>query len=106
MPQACPHCGASLPIVRDAFCSECRAPLSENPSDAFPIKESLARLRRSRREAECLTTVGRILVSVALSAAIVGPFGIVICLRHSLLRRATIRFCSSRCQFGSSLQRF
>ena len=31
--QACPHCGAALPYVRDAFCSECRTPLDELPAD-------------------------------------------------------------------------
>lgn len=27
--QACPHCGAALSFVQDAFCSECRNPLDD-----------------------------------------------------------------------------
>ena len=36
----CPHCGASLPQVRDAFCATCREPLDE-PAEAFhaPVKQ-------------------------------------------------------------------
>jgi hypothetical protein len=33
-PQACPHCGAALPYVRDAFCPECNQPLDEPPRGA------------------------------------------------------------------------
>lgn len=33
---ACPHCGAALPYVQDAFCSECR-----NPLDAPPKRETV-----------------------------------------------------------------
>src|SRR5262245_6808965 len=29
--ETCPHCGASLPPVRDAFCSECAGALDEPP---------------------------------------------------------------------------
>jgi hypothetical protein len=29
MAERCPHCGASLPLSRDAFCPECRGDLSE-----------------------------------------------------------------------------
>jgi hypothetical protein len=29
MDECCPHCGATLGNVRDAFCSECRQPLDE-----------------------------------------------------------------------------
>jgi hypothetical protein len=29
MPELCPHCGATLPMVRDAFCSECGNDLDE-----------------------------------------------------------------------------
>jgi hypothetical protein len=29
--EACPHCGATLPTVVDAFCPECRAALDEQP---------------------------------------------------------------------------
>jgi hypothetical protein len=44
MTDSCPHCGAPLPAVRDAFCPECRGDLSEVPQgatagprrDAFP----------------------------------------------------------------------
>ena len=31
MPENCPHCGAVLPLVGDAFCSQCREPLDEEP---------------------------------------------------------------------------
>src|SRR5947208_914034 len=29
MADLCPHCGAKLPAIRDAFCSECRGDLTE-----------------------------------------------------------------------------
>jgi hypothetical protein len=32
--EACPHCGATLPYVRDAFCPECEQPLDEPPHAA------------------------------------------------------------------------
>jgi hypothetical protein len=31
MTRKCPHCGASLPIVQDAFCFECRKALDDQP---------------------------------------------------------------------------
>jgi hypothetical protein len=34
MPVNCPHCGASLPSLSDAFCSECRACLDEVPEES------------------------------------------------------------------------
>jgi len=36
MADSCPHCGAPLGIVQDAFCSECRASLEEDTSDLAP----------------------------------------------------------------------
>ncbi|MFO0927960.1 MAG: hypothetical protein U0736_13120 [Gemmataceae bacterium] len=32
----CPHCGVRLPSVVDAFCSECRGPLDEQPAAPDP----------------------------------------------------------------------
>ena len=29
----CPHCGAQLPPVQDAFCSSCHEPLDESPAE-------------------------------------------------------------------------
>lgn len=49
MPTTCPHCGAELPPVSDAFCPECRESLEEqdsrveNDRRAFPWPESLRR---------------------------------------------------------------
>jgi hypothetical protein len=44
MSRLCPHCGASLPPVGDAFCPECRKDLDESPQDdaalpaaSFPV---------------------------------------------------------------------
>jgi hypothetical protein len=31
-PTTCPHCGARLPPVADAFCPACRGPLDESPA--------------------------------------------------------------------------
>jgi uncharacterized membrane protein len=31
MAEECPHCGAQLPLIADAFCAECRQPLEEAP---------------------------------------------------------------------------
>ena len=31
MPDNCPHCGAPLPFVVDAYCPECREELDESP---------------------------------------------------------------------------
>ena len=49
--QACPHCGATLPYVRDAFCPECDKPLDEPPHAAAaafrgPIQSDKAFCRR------------------------------------------------------------
>jgi hypothetical protein len=30
--ERCPHCGATIPIIRDAFCSDCFGPLDEAPA--------------------------------------------------------------------------
>ena len=40
--QTCPHCGAALPHVHDAFCPECAEPLDEPPSRPAPqeVKQS------------------------------------------------------------------
>src|SRR4051794_5566635 len=35
MHQTCPHCGAVLPAVKDAFCGSCGEPL-DGPSDPSP----------------------------------------------------------------------
>ncbi len=43
MPSQCPHCGASLPIVLDAFCPNCRQPLDEQPSATTSCNESRPR---------------------------------------------------------------
>src|SRR6266576_3945354 len=32
MQKVCPHCGAKLPAIRDAFCSECHNDLDESPA--------------------------------------------------------------------------
>lgn len=34
MAESCPRCGVKLPAIRDAFCPECRADLSETPTTA------------------------------------------------------------------------
>ena len=34
--QACPHCGAALPYVRDAFCPECAEPLDDPSVEGAP----------------------------------------------------------------------
>ncbi len=39
--EACPHCGASLPWARDAFCSECGSPL-DAASRPVPVGQPLA----------------------------------------------------------------
>ncbi|HEV3081287.1 MAG TPA: zinc ribbon domain-containing protein, partial [Gemmataceae bacterium] len=39
MAEACPHCGAALPPVRDAFCSECGNDLDEAPATSLPRRE-------------------------------------------------------------------
>jgi hypothetical protein len=36
MADLCPHCGAKLPAIRDAFCSECRGDLAEAPLEPKP----------------------------------------------------------------------
>ena len=36
MPQACPHCGSTLPAVIDAYCPECREDLSATPGAPEP----------------------------------------------------------------------
>jgi hypothetical protein len=38
MSDNCPHCGLQLPVVRDAFCPECREPLDEAPADRWSIQ--------------------------------------------------------------------
>ena len=35
--QACPHCGAALPYVRDALCPECAEPLDEPSLEGAPL---------------------------------------------------------------------
>jgi hypothetical protein len=36
MADLCPHCGAKLPAIRDAFCCECRGDLGEAPLEPKP----------------------------------------------------------------------
>jgi hypothetical protein len=38
----CPHCGASLPVVRDAFCSACLESLDEPPAQPRTASEQAA----------------------------------------------------------------
>ena len=35
----CPHCGAALPAVVDAFCPDCREPLDERPASLAALVE-------------------------------------------------------------------
>ena len=37
--EKCPHCGASLPVVKDAFCSFCHAPLESEATLEGPAGE-------------------------------------------------------------------
>jgi hypothetical protein len=64
MEECCPHCGARLPFVRDQYCGECRADLSELPvqyEQSTPLlpplsKEELASdHNRARRMAAILS---------------------------------------------------
>jgi hypothetical protein len=34
--ESCPHCGARLPTVRDAFCPDCFGPLDEGEPESLP----------------------------------------------------------------------
>jgi hypothetical protein len=36
MAEVCPHCGAALPAIQDAFCPECRNNLADAPDEARP----------------------------------------------------------------------
>jgi hypothetical protein len=38
MPDVCPHCGAKLPPIRDAFCPSCRGDLDEAPVKPVPSR--------------------------------------------------------------------
>ena len=41
MPDSCPHCGASLPAVGDAFCPTCRQALEDIPIvEVVPAQKS------------------------------------------------------------------
>lgn len=42
MDERCPHCGAALGTLRDAFCSECREPLDEPPPGLPAAQEQQA----------------------------------------------------------------
>ncbi len=53
MSQFCPHCGANLPPVNDAFCPECRNALDEYPADPLP-----PRSEDVRRSAKIFGIVG------------------------------------------------
>ena len=50
MSDNCPHCGTALPLVIDAFCSQCREPLGDAP-ETSPEKH----------QAHALLTTGRVL---------------------------------------------
>lgn len=41
MENTCPHCGTSLPRLRDAFCPECLTPLDSDASQPVAIGASL-----------------------------------------------------------------
>jgi hypothetical protein len=53
----CPHCGAALPVLGDAYCPECRKPVGDPPagrpdlpvleldSDADPAERAIRRLQ-------------------------------------------------------------
>jgi hypothetical protein len=56
-PNACPHCGASLPITQDAFCTSCHEPLDEAPPRPLNRQEHAAvRAENSQRTLWALTT--------------------------------------------------
>jgi hypothetical protein len=59
--ETCPHCGAPLPQVPDAFCPECRVSLDEAPERPVPPAERAERRRAEKylfwRVAGCLLAV-------------------------------------------------
>jgi hypothetical protein len=86
MADACPHCGAPLPAVRDGFCGECRQELSVN-SNASPMADRADAVnwyKHRRHAAEYFTIPGRILVLATITLAMAGPWLIFMWLRETL----------------------
>jgi predicted amidophosphoribosyltransferase len=48
----CPHCGSTLPLVRDAFCVTCREPLDEPREVPRTPEEQVAFRARVEQEAK------------------------------------------------------
>jgi hypothetical protein len=86
MADICPHCGASIPGTRDAFCPQCRGQLSENQCGPLKIDESAAGVgyERGRRAAEYFTIPGRILVLTTFVLGVGGPWLMFMWLHDSL----------------------
>jgi len=86
MIDVCPHCGASIPATRDAFCPQCRRELSENHCRPLEIEDLVerARFESGRHISEYFTIPGRILVLTTVVLAAGGPWLVFMWLRDSL----------------------
>ena len=84
--KVCPHCGEPLPVVRDAFCSECRGPLTETSWGADGASTSSAGVRHQHVShiSEYFTMPGRILVLITIVLAVGGPWLLIGWLYDSL----------------------
>lgn len=83
MADSCPHCGVSLPIVRDGYCPECRRDLSESKHSLVGVRRPGTR-NRPEHISEYFTIPDRILVLVAIVLAAGGPWLVIMWLRDSL----------------------
>lgn len=55
--QACPHCGAALPAVQDAFCSECRNPLDVISVQAGGVQLTVREIPVAQPDTELLSSL-------------------------------------------------
>jgi hypothetical protein len=80
---SCPHCGASLPPVHDAFCQECFQALDEPPRAATgSASDAEDRNRRAMLGLVCGAAVGLIsgcgtMVGASQSLGLIGAAGAV-----------------------------
>lgn len=86
MHEICPHCGARLPAVSDAFCSECRSPIAAEPLSSIEPFDTAEgdRQERGGLMSESFTLPGRILILISITLAMGGPWMVPLWLGDSL----------------------